>query len=1408
MADTIYTVSQDDPNNIPGFEKYSQSDLNLLSEYQVNNLFDTTKHFVELYITDLNGEIIEADSSYTSYKLLGNAQSAGREGASILTINPVEDSKAYGYGTGGVKLLYHFLNDLYTQDNTTSEFYITNISPDRTELQLQNLNLTNEQLVSLTTTIKDKLSSQSYFNEFRLDFGDNDLFIGINIDNLLVGENQTVVVKLYEPLSGIYGEKSTLNIVEIISDSVAFEVDATYNLPEEPTNTLRPANFNLDITDNTVVPTAYLGYNELFSYPVTNQNNQLYSLISEKGVELSIDHTEYSDFIHFSSAYERLINFKYKVQLIENYNTTLSSIQLATSQSVGTTGSVRYYENLITGIVNNFDHYERYLYYESSSTAWPKSNTTQPYINRSVTSSQAINWYANQLATANGYDLSNGNLLINSIPSFLRDDPNNENYLTFIHMIGQHFDNLWLYGKAVTDKYDADNRLDFGISKDLVGEALKNFGVKLYTSNNSIEDLFGSFIGQAYQSGSEDINYYITGSLTGSNTPIQPSSYDNYNKEVQKRIYHNLSHLVKTKGTERGLRALINCFGIPSDILKIKLYGGRNVDERPFYGDFQYYTSSLSKIRLDHTGSLITGSTLSSYTSIYKRDPKYTDDLHAIEVGFSPTDNIDNYIVSYSLATGSLSNFNIDNYIGDPRSLTANTYGLLNTSGSVIYSLSDLTDRIMSSSTAYDVFDYVRLIKFFDNTIFKMVRDFIPARVTADTGIIIKPHLLQRNKAKSVLLSGSRPEYTGSVDTAFIESSDGETFGRLNNYITSYVEGVQSPSGITPYLGNSQEQPRYNGELDNSELQLTNGELNIDNGYKDLTGIPYIFTNNVQFVSESNEVCSLANRQSSPLIITSSTFDLTANYLFNNVGEATVYSTSSRTLATGPTLPGNPYSPVTFPFNLTGYTNYSQFYISASSEDIIGPSPCTSSILVRFATCSIAVSTLGNSQTNVLYGTSVDDTDLTTWFTYLGIQTQVQYTASWYDGVTNHNVGIPNPTSYYFTQDSGTLVTIRLRDPYSDNCQASVTVVVGICQFSAMSTGSAERGLEFEFSEYKGICFPDPVVDPNAGELNASEFYQTANNVTNQDNGVDRILNGTIFNVYGIPVDPCIGFLPKYIERPRSSVATGELGTPGSTLQTGKDRGLQSFIRPYTPLPLQGLVIPPNIAITIYRILNAPLAGQDPGADTQYYHTAANPSGSDQYVAEIQYSEINPTFNGTTVSALTTALGPGINLPTDPDIAGPNTTSPQLIPLMFVSPPKNYLDPIDGGAHQFAKNYRGDTLDNKAFARIGDGFGRGALPVAFHLVISTPTGGGGVACTKSITIYPSEYTRILCPPISLAVGAPTVFGNPSWNPGSTRDKYIFVNKTVNINTNPAIFGVTPTGALPPLTVPIRKRALI
>ena len=295
-----------------------------------------------------------------------------------------------------------------------------------------------------------------------------------------------------------------LNIVELISDSVAYEVDYEVENVEEPKVFLRSPNFNIETQDNSVVPSEYLSYDDLLGYPIGNTNSEIYSMINEKGVELSIDYTDFSNFVHFSSAQERLINFKYKLDLLTSYSASLSTTSTITGGTQGVSGSTAYYQGLYQGIISNFDHYERFLYYESGSHSWPKSNTTKPYINvpskdpiTQIANPVVTAWYTDALTNAVAFDSTNYNILTDTIPAYLRDDESNEKYLTFIYMVGQHFDNLWVYGKAVTDKYNNDNRLDFGISKDLVGEALKNFGVKLYTSNKSTEDLFTTLIGQA-----------------------------------------------------------------------------------------------------------------------------------------------------------------------------------------------------------------------------------------------------------------------------------------------------------------------------------------------------------------------------------------------------------------------------------------------------------------------------------------------------------------------------------------------------------------------------------------------------------------------------------------------------------------------------------------------------------------------------------------------------------------------------------------------------------------------------------------------------------------------------------------------------------------------------------------------
>ena len=196
MAEIKYTAKRDIPGNIAGVERYSTEDTQLISSFEVNSSFDTSKHVVELHLLSLSDDILFSEYDYRGYKQLGNAQSSGQEGASVLTIDPIQDSISFDYGNGGIKLLYHFLNDLFTDDTSAAELYIQDISPDRTELKLASLALSPTDLERFTNVIKSKLESEAFFNEFRLNFEDNDLLIGINIDTLDNGIEKEVTVKL------------------------------------------------------------------------------------------------------------------------------------------------------------------------------------------------------------------------------------------------------------------------------------------------------------------------------------------------------------------------------------------------------------------------------------------------------------------------------------------------------------------------------------------------------------------------------------------------------------------------------------------------------------------------------------------------------------------------------------------------------------------------------------------------------------------------------------------------------------------------------------------------------------------------------------------------------------------------------------------------------------------------------------------------------------------------------------------------------------------------------------------------------------------------------------------------------------------------------------------------------------
>jgi hypothetical protein len=448
---------------------------------------------------------------------------------------------------------------------------------------LASTNILGGDIVDSTVALKTAIEAAPFQKDFYLNFGSNNLIIA---NNILLDEsdpsNVTVLIKLYEPLSEELGIQSQCWAVEKIAESKAYLINVTVSFTEQD-NTLRikGPNFNLQVSSETNKTTEYQTTSGLKNANNSNLTYQLNSVLAETGADLNIDYSDYNNFVFFSSAQTRLENFYYKLGLIEEY--TYSASFGSTSNNYYNSGSSNYWQNKLNETITNFDGYEYYLYFESGSNTWPKSNNTPSYTNYSTTSTQGLNWLASQSAIAETYDENNKDGLVEAIPLYIKEDPNNANFELFVEMVGQHFDSIWVYTQAVTEKYNSDNRVESGLSKDLIGTALKDFGIKLYQNNFTSDNLYNTYLGYTPSgsllpyTGQELITTYVTASATGSLIPL-----DNLSSEIYKRLYHNLPFLLKKKGTVEGLNTLITTFGIPDTILRVYEYGGKDQNTNTF----------------------------------------------------------------------------------------------------------------------------------------------------------------------------------------------------------------------------------------------------------------------------------------------------------------------------------------------------------------------------------------------------------------------------------------------------------------------------------------------------------------------------------------------------------------------------------------------------------------------------------------------------------------------------------------------------------------------------------------------------------------------------------------------------------------------------------------------------------
>ena len=742
---------------------YELSNQNVIESEDFKGSFTQGSNTMEFYIYDASKQIIYSDYNFQNYFVDSEAETYRNydiktQEETITTdsivLTPESDIANQGFTNGNLYAIYNFIN-LELNSSLERPYFLAEISSDRTEIRLKSNVITTGEMKASFVNLNTRLNEPNYFDEIYISFGDNDYHIGVNIkydDSLgqvspnaisvpgkgsvkkgnTIGQ-ASILLKLYDPLPVEFELLDQLYVCTKTAETQAYLVNFSNNYGTAQGGgvggvmgmggsgidniiQLKGPNSNLKINEFVNGPSTFKSKKELLATKSTGSKDQLLNRLAQTGVSLNLEYTtaSFADFVNFSSAKTRVSNFVEKVSRIQAYEADIATITATTASNPGVPQISSSLATLYTQIENEivaFDGFDYYQYYATSSDAYPKLGTAFPRPLEPTQSVNAQSWILTSEASASRFDEDNQNWLYYTIPDFIKENTSNANYLDFVNMIGQSFDEMWLYTKAIAEKNNTTNEFDKGVPLQLADDVITSLGYTGYGNNWNNQDNFFGLIGSDNgdflpPTGSELITQYIAVNGPGGivnywedfysfndyvktlESPGFPYPIDKVSKEIFKRLYHNMAYLVKKKGTVSGLRQLINIWGIPSTILRINEFGGKNKDEEDDY-DLWYQRFSYAYKPVPASTNYASSSVRIPWQPLYRN---FVNDPVELKVGETIT-------LSSTALTGATNNtttgpisldaFSIDFGSGGTCTLTSDGAGVITT----------LT--ILSSGTGY-----------------------------------------------------------------------------------------------------------------------------------------------------------------------------------------------------------------------------------------------------------------------------------------------------------------------------------------------------------------------------------------------------------------------------------------------------------------------------------------------------------------------------------------------------------------------------------------------------------------------------------------------------------------------------------------------------------------------------------
>jgi hypothetical protein len=179
-----------------------------------------------------------------------------------------------------------------------------------------------------------------------------------------------------------------------------------------------------------------------------------------------------------------------------------------------------------------------------------------PFDNLYHTSSTGwTNWYDGTKASASAFDKENIHSLKNNLPTYIQESSEYDDFKKFLALMGEHYDVIRNHVDGLGTLHNIDYNKTNSVPPNLLPILLDNMGWEAISPFSS--SLAGMF-----------------------NTSLSSTTSDkDVSENTWRKALNNLIYLYKSKGTKNSVRALMNIYGYPADILQINEFGGSNENQ-------------------------------------------------------------------------------------------------------------------------------------------------------------------------------------------------------------------------------------------------------------------------------------------------------------------------------------------------------------------------------------------------------------------------------------------------------------------------------------------------------------------------------------------------------------------------------------------------------------------------------------------------------------------------------------------------------------------------------------------------------------------------------------------------------------------------------------------------------------